>query len=287
MNVQQFCIIQIQMSRMLQRKVQYVGVCKGSLQFPSEPGKLWGLAVSPTGVLYVGDWDNYCIHVFDADRKYMRCIGKQELGNRAFTKPRGIAISEEGQLFVANSNRIDVIGDDGSFVRHFGESELENPKSLAIDGSSGKVYVTDYDNHCICVFSQDGALIQKFGVKGSNSGEFQFPLDLCISVNSHLYVTDTQNHRIQVFTLQGEYLREFSTGQQSNPFGVLVLADATVLTFVHEKQISAYNDKGEAIHTFGQRGKEEGCFKDARVLAIDHNGDLLISEWKNKRVQIF
>lgn len=272
------------MSRTLQRKVQYVGVCKGSLQFPSEPGKLWGLAVSPTGVLYVGDWDNHCIHIFDADRKYMRCIGKQE---SAFNKPRGIVISEEGQLFVANSNRIEVIGSDGSFIRHFGENDLENPKSLAIDVSSGKVYVTDYDRHCVCVFSKDGTLVQKFGAKGSKSGEFHFPLDLSISVNGHLYVTDTQNHRIQVFTLNGEYVREFSTGQQSNPFGVLVLADDTALTFVHEKQISAFNDRGEAIHTFGQRGKGEGCFKDARVLVVDHNGDLLISEWKNKRVQIF
>ena len=259
-------------------------MCKGTLQFPSEPGKLWGLAVSPTGVIYVGDWDNHCIHVFDAERKYMRCIGKQE---SAFNKPRGIAISEEGHLFVANSNRIDVIGEDGTFMRHFGEGELENPKSLAIDASSGKVYVTDYDSHRICVFSQEGALIKMFGAKGSNSGEFHFPLDLSISVNSHLYVTDTQNHRIQVFTLQGDFVREFSTGQQSNPFGVLVLADSTVLAFVHEKQMSAFNEKGEAIHTFGQRGKGEGCFKDARVFVVDDNGDLLISEWKNKRVQIF
>ena len=275
------------MSRTLQRKVKYLGICRGSLQFPSEPGKLWGLATSPTGVLYVGDWDNHCIHVFDTDRKYVKCIGEQELGRKAFSKPRGLATNEEGQLFVVNSNGIEVIGEDGSFVRHFGDNELENPKSLAIDGSSGKVYVTDSDKHCICVFSQDGELIHKFGSKGSNCGEFNSPLDLCMSVDSHLYVTDSQNHRIQVFTLNGEYVREFSTGPQSNPFGVLVLADDTVVTFTQEKQISAYNVDGEAIHTFGQRGKGEGCFKDARVLLVDHSGDLLISEWKNKRVQIF
>ena len=51
------------------RSATSLGAIKGSLQFPQQTGRLWGVAVSPVnGSVFVCDYDNSQIHVFDVKR---------------------------------------------------------------------------------------------------------------------------------------------------------------------------------------------------------------------------
>ena len=45
---------------------------------------------------------------------------------------------------------------------------------------SGKVFVSDTDNHRILIFSADGKFLKSFGQKGKNAREFSNPT--CLSV---------------------------------------------------------------------------------------------------------
>jgi DNA-binding beta-propeller fold protein YncE len=69
---------------------------------------------------------------------------------------------------------------------------------LAVD-ALGRVYVADFKNHRIQVFTGQGTLLALFGAQGSGPGEFERPTDLDIGPDGRIYLVDFGNDRIQVF----------------------------------------------------------------------------------------
>ena len=68
----------------------------------------------------------------------------------------------------------------------------------------GRVYVADYYNHRVQVFSKDGRYLTRWGKEGSDKGEFKGPTGLAIDPAGHIYVVDWGNHRIQKFRGEDE-----------------------------------------------------------------------------------
>jgi DNA-binding beta-propeller fold protein YncE len=65
------------------------------------------------------------------------------------------------------------------------------------------VYVADFQNHRIQVFSREGAFLTAFGSHGSDPGQFNRPTDLDFGPDGRIYVVDSGNDRIQVFASLG------------------------------------------------------------------------------------
>ena len=59
--------------------------------------------------------------------------------------------------------------------------------------------VCDNDNHRIQVFELNGKFVGKFGIRGSNLGEFSCPWSVAVLSNNQIVVCDNNNHRIQIF----------------------------------------------------------------------------------------
>ena len=204
------------------RSTTSLGAIKGSLQFPQQPGGLWGVAVSPVnGSVFVCDFDNSQIRVFDVERKHVRTFGQHGKGKEQLRSPAGIDVGADRQVYAANySNHcVNVFRENGTFIRTIGQGKLRYPTDVLVH-SSGLVYVADWGNHRIAVFSQEGELVRNFG---SRKGKFKSPLGVAVSPDDHhLYVSDTYNTRVQVFSLEGRYVREFGTGQLKGPHGLAV-----------------------------------------------------------------
>ena len=184
------------------RSATSLGAIKGSLQFPQQPGGLWGVAVSPVnGSVFVSDNGNSQIHVFDVERKHVKTFGQHGEGEGQLSWAQGIDVSAKGQVYVANcrSHCVSVFRENGTFIRTIGQGKLQFPHDVLVH-RSGLVYVAD--NHRIVVFSQEGELVRTFGSQGGGKGMFKFTFGVAASPdNHHLYVSDRSNHRIQVFTL--------------------------------------------------------------------------------------
>ncbi|MFH0952626.1 MAG: T9SS type A sorting domain-containing protein [Patescibacteria group bacterium] len=86
-------------------------------------------------------------------------------------------------------------GEQGS-----GDGQFNYPHGVAI-ASDGNVYVADYNNHRIQVFTADGTFVSKWGEQGSGDGQFNFPHGVAITTNGNVYVVDNSNHRIQEFVI--------------------------------------------------------------------------------------
>ena len=108
-----------------------------------------------------------------------------------------------GNLYVSIAHsHIQVFSKDGEFLYTLGCDKngvnmLCKPWSVCVYGQY--VYVTDYGNHNISVFTTDGEYTTSFGQKGSKDGEFHGPYGVCTDMDGFIYVCDCNNHRIQVF----------------------------------------------------------------------------------------
>jgi len=129
------------------------------------------------------------------------------------------------------------------------------PISVCIDEENNRLFVLDYNNHRVEVFSTESGkyllTICSTGVAGSDNNQLNYPQGICLSVSTGiLYVADTKNHRIQLYD----------------------------------------SCTGSYVFTFGDTGipSSDNCkFHSPVSVCIDeHNNYLYISEWDNDRIQI-
>ena len=78
-----------------------------------------------------------------------------------------------------------------------GPGELCKPTGVAIDGD--QVYVAEYVNHRVSVFSTKGNFLKSFGCKGEAKGQFQHPRSVHGNKDGFILVADCDNCRIHIF----------------------------------------------------------------------------------------
>ena len=159
----------------------------------------FGVAVHCDKV-YVADYNNKRISVFQVDGKF--CIS---FGSAQLSSPRDVTVSADNHLLVVDRNNscIYTFTLDGHYIGKFGtqgsgRGQLNNPFGLAID-LNGFIIVADTDNHRVSIFEKNGNCFHFFGSKGSARHQFSFPCGIALSPNGSIYVCDTYNSRIQIY----------------------------------------------------------------------------------------
>ena len=95
------------------------------------------------------------------------------------------------------------------------------------------MYVADYNNHRIQVFTPEGRYVRMFGSRGAGPGELCDPRGVAIDGN-RIYVVEYGNQCVSVFNTEGKFLKSFSCkgkakGQFQAPFSVHVKKDGFIL----------------------------------------------------------
>jgi sugar lactone lactonase YvrE len=175
----------------------------------SSPG---GMAIDAKNrFLYVADIDLDQVLVYDADTfKLLRKIGttghNHELSSPGdFSKPAGVAVDGEGNLYVADTlnNRIEIFDADGQFVSTFGKNGdgpgyFSRPKGVAVD-SDGHIWVADGMQDRVQVFNKEGQLLISFGGHGLLPGQFQGLVAIAIDKWDRVFTTEIFPGRAQEF----------------------------------------------------------------------------------------
>jgi sugar lactone lactonase YvrE len=172
-----------------------------------------GLAIdNDNRLLYVTDAEQDLVFVYDADPpfKLIRKLGKPGTEHTStvpgeFAKPVGVAVDQDGNVFVADTwnNRIEVFDADGVFIRTFGEAGdgpgyFARPKGVSID-EDGHVWVADAMQDRVQVFTPEGRLLIYMGEHGLLPGQFESLTNVMVDKNNRVFTAELYSGRLQVF----------------------------------------------------------------------------------------
>jgi streptogramin lyase len=259
---------------------------KGQLSTP------YAMTVDSKGDVWIADTGNDRVDEFNEKREFLQAFGwgvsngeeKLEVctssckagtagaGAGQFKEPKGIAVSANGAVYVADgaNNRLEEFKEKGEFVAAFG-FEVSNEK----------------DEYEICT---SGC---KAGVAGSGNGQFNAPGGVAIASNGNVWVADDSNNRVEEFNEKDEYLSKFGVvgsgnGQFKEPKGVAIAANGNILVAdsVNDR-VQELTPSGTFVTTFGAKGTGNGQFEEPWGIGLTTSGDLYVADVRNNRVQVW
>ena len=251
----------------------------------------FGVAATDDGHIIVSERGSHCVTVLNRDGKKMKSFG-QGSENVKFSQPRGIAITSDNFILVADNHKIQKISMDGKCITSIGKQgsgplEFNEPNGITISQLTGYIYIADYNNHRIQVLNSDLTLSRIFGSHGSAEGEFNHPVDVATDRQGLVYVTDCWNHRIQKFSFEG-YILSGIKRQFIYPTGIVI--DDNNLIYIAEsgnRCLSVFTTDGQFVRSFGEYGSSVGHFNDPYGITFDKEGYLYICDRSNDRLVVY
>lgn len=213
-------------------------------------------------------------------------------------RPVSIAIGAGGEVYVGDdeTGSVTAFGADWHdlFQLGRGAGELERPNDIAVDISSGNVYVADSAAHLVRVYGETGTFLHSFGGRGRGEGEFNYPVAVFVDAAAQqVLVVDQLNYRVQTFDLNGNFLSCFGAqgsgaGRFNMPQGVSV--DAAGRVYVAdslEGRLQVLDRNGGFVGYIGDFGETKGQLRRPIGMVIDPSNRLFIAAANNARLEVF
>ena len=161
-----------------------------------------------------------------------------------------IAVDSEGSLLILQRGQppLIVIDREGRFVRSFGDGLVRDGHGIYIDRDD-RVFVVDRDAHEVLIFTVDGTLLDKLGVRDAprSGAPFNHPTDCAVAEDGEIYVADGYGN-----------------------------------TRVHR-----FSPEGRLLQSWGERGIGPGAFSTPHAVWVDRSDRVLVADRENDRVQLF
>ncbi len=244
------------------------------------------------GRIFVTDSKRGVVHVLSPDLDLVdRWAG--------LVSPLGITTDELGRVFIGNKGRknVQVFEASGSFLFDIDSGNIQMPNDMVI-GPNGNLHVVDSLANLVKVYAPDGQILFNYGGPLS-PGALSFPSAIAVSPLTHeIFIADQKNYNIKVFDPSGAFLR--TIGRRIGSFGgwegkfnqlqgltVDKQGQVHVLdSFLNRVQVLNPTN-GSFISSYGQQGSQAGEIDVGLDVLILLNGDSLISNSDNHRLERF
>ncbi len=238
--------------------------------------KPYGIAVHK-GKIWVCDTFIHGLVVVDmATNTFTQFIptGKGEL-----KVPVNCFIDDRGYLFVADSDRkqIVVFDENGKYVSCFGEAENFKPVDVFV--KDNKIWVTNLLGHQIYVYSNDSAkeLLNSFPAVNKDNPQSLFsPTNIYVTDNK-VYVTDFGDFKIKTYSHDGEFISSVGSygqgiGQFSRPKGIAVDRDTNLYVVdAGFENTQIFSSEGKLLMFFGGNYKGPGDMWLPAKVTLDYD----------------
>lgn len=157
--------------------------------------------------------------------------------------------------------------------------------------SASEVFVSDFNNNRVQVFSPAGAYLRSWGTGGAEDGQFANPTGISLAPDGTLAVGDDLNFRIQVFAPDGTFVRAFGSegageGQVAGPRGMDHDADGNLWVAERDNsRIQQFAPDGTSLGVLTE-GSDGRPLNQPYDVAVGADGRLYVADRGNGRIQV-
>lgn len=298
-----------------------------------------GVVADASGDLFVSDMEDQTIWKVDATNHKTLLAGASGLAGATdgqgaaarFNHPGGLALDASGNLVVADTGNDTIrrIAPDGTVTTLAGspglpgsadgvgaQAQFSGPYGIAVDSTSGTIYISDSQNHTIRTLATDGTVATYAGTAGSSgtadgtgaNARFNQPDGLALGSDGTLYVADYGNSSIRkiapggvVSTVAGlsgthGYIDGVGTSAEFYwPVGIAVDASGVLwVADTHNHAIRSIGTNSAAITvagTGGTSGNADGSGTAALFdlpcgIAVTPSGALVVADTGNHLLRV-
>ena len=309
-------------------------------------GHIWeaaDVALTPAGSVYVADKDNDRVDQWEpipSTPVYTSQFGSTGTAGGQFEGPERDAVDASGDVWVTDhgNHRIEELSPSGTFklavgwgvkdgkaeaetctaecragIAGSGNGQLVEPWGIAVNQSSGDVYVSDYGSDRVEEFSSTGTFVASFGSKGSGPGQLNLPEGMAIDSGGDVWVADENNMRVDEFSSGGTFMMATGwgvkdgkaeaetcttvcqagiagsgSGELDGPAAIAISNGNVYVADYGNRRVDEFSSSGAYVSKFGSGGKGNGQFEGVYGIATDPtSGDLYVVDSVNDRVQEF
>jgi sugar lactone lactonase YvrE len=257
------------------------------------------VAISASGIVYVGDFDNNRIQYFTRDGQFLDKWGTAGTADGQFNGPGEVAVDAAGNVYVADyfNARIQKFGPSGQFLMKFGsagsaDGQFNRPAAVTVD-PAGFIYVTDPVLRRVQKFNAAGDFVAKWGTPGVADGQFREPSSISADRFGNIYVSDRLRNDVQRFSADGEFRGRFGgagigNGQFSSAWALATDVDGNVyVTDISMHNVQKFSPSGAFLARWSRFGSRPGELRTPASIAVDALGDVYVAEQDAQRVQVF
>ena len=193
------------------------------------------------------------------------------------------------QHLVSLASENDLATQDDSFAKFVlgdeqKESRLVQPYGTAMD--HGRLYVADTGAGALAVFDLEKHKMEY--VTGSGSGHLKRPINIRIDKDGMRYVTDTGRDQVMIYDKEDRFVGAYGESGQFRPVDLAIVDQKLyVVDILHHCVQVLDKATGKQLFHFGKAGSGEGELFHPTNIAITPEGDVLVVDTSNYRIQRF
>ncbi len=243
--------------------------------------------------IYVADTVNSRVMVFDYTGSFVRQIGGRGDFPGAMVGPTDMGVYNNN-LYVADYElgKVSIYSLNGEFIGYFAEDTLKGPSGIKIVGDT--FYIFDSISQKVFILDTTGKVLNSFGGKGSEPGQFYYAKGITVDEAGNIYVADSNNFRLQVFTPDGKEKAVWKSDQPDNaggytiPRGVAIDKQGNVWTAnLLASGVSVTDSSGKRLALFTQGESAEDSMVLPTGVFVDENNRLYVTELGKSRILIY
>ena len=186
-----------------------------------------GIAIH-TNNMYVSDVEAHAVFQFkiESDIRLVAKLGTLGTGNGEFNYPFNLAVSTNGDVYVAdsNNNRIQILDSSLHYLRTLTEQSIPKPRDIKLTVDS--VYVLCDDSPCIRVFSYTGDMLRSLITLGDQL-QVNDAWYFCLDSQENIIISDKGADDIKAFSKEGTLIH--TIGGRGREVGMFVLPTGLTL----------------------------------------------------------
>jgi DNA-binding beta-propeller fold protein YncE len=165
------------------------------------------------------------------------------------------------------------------------EKRIERPYDIA--AVKGKIYITDRTHKAIIIIDLEKREFSYLETR--RGGALSEPAGLWITNDGFKYITDFKRKQVVVFDNEDNYVRAYgSKDVLDKPLDVAVYENKVYVCDFNKHKIFVFDrENGEVIQTIGEEGAEEGKLFKPSAVVVDNEGNVLVNDSFNFRIQRF